>query len=63
MRSVVGGVCCCRSCKAVFDSEAEFLAHLSVDGFCREGADRIVFEFGRMLIPWRRTRRRREHRR
>jgi len=38
------GFCCCRSCKDVFDREADYLGHLSCDGYCRGGADRVVRE-------------------
>ena len=38
------GFCCCRSCKDIFASEADYLGHLSGDGFCRGGADRVVRE-------------------
>ena len=31
------GFCCCRSCKDIFGSEADFLSHLSCDGYCRGG--------------------------
>jgi hypothetical protein len=44
------GFCCCRACKSVFDSEADFLLHLSRDGFCRRGADRVVREIGRIVF-------------
>lgn len=33
------GFCCCRSCKRTFGSEADFLLHLSCDGYCRGGAE------------------------
>jgi hypothetical protein len=36
--------CCCRSCKDVFESEDDFLGHLSCDVCCRGGADRVVRE-------------------
>jgi hypothetical protein len=42
------GFCCCRSCKDIFDREADYLGHLSYDGYCRGGADRVVGE-----IAWR----------
>ena len=44
------GFCCCRSCKGVFDSEAEYLGHLSCDGFCRRGADRVVRDIARIVL-------------
>lgn len=43
-KSVRRGFCCCRSCKGVFDREADYLGHLSCDGYCRGGADRVVRE-------------------
>lgn len=48
------GFCCCRSCKNVFDSEADYLLHLSCDGFCRRGADRVFREIARMILSSRR---------
>lgn len=59
MRAVRGGFCCCRFCKGVFDSEAEFLGHLSVDESCRGGADRIVLEVSWCVLGWRRRARKR----
>jgi hypothetical protein len=50
MKRKLQGFCCCCSCKAVFDSRPEFLGHLSVDGFCRGGADRAVREIARMIL-------------
>lgn len=44
------GFCCCRLCKLVFDSEADYLLHLSCVGFCRRGADRVVREIGRIVL-------------
>jgi hypothetical protein len=44
------GFCCCRSCKDVFDSEADYILHLSCDGFCCRGADRVVREIGRIIL-------------
>jgi hypothetical protein len=44
------GFCCCRSCKSVFDSEADFLGHLSCEGFCRGGADRVVREIAWIIL-------------
>jgi len=38
------GFCCCRVCKDVFDSYAEFLGHLSIDDYCRGAPDRVVRE-------------------
>lgn len=44
------GFCCCRSCKRVFDTEADFLLHLSCEGFCRRGADRVVRDIARIVL-------------
>jgi hypothetical protein len=44
------GFCCCHSCKAVFDSEADYLLHLSCDGYCRRGADRVVRDIARIIL-------------
>jgi hypothetical protein len=44
------GFCCCRSCKSVFDSEADYILHLSCDGFCRGGADRVVRDIARKIM-------------
>lgn len=50
MKPRLEGFCCCRSCKGVFDSEGEFLGHLSCDGFCRRGADRVVRDIARIIL-------------
>lgn len=42
--------CCCRFCKRTFGSEADFLLHLSCDGYCRGGADRVVREIARIIL-------------
>lgn len=44
------GFCCCRSCKDIFDSEADYMLHLSCDGFCRGGADRVVRDIARIVL-------------
>lgn len=44
------GFCCCRSCKDSFETEADFLGHLSIDGYCRDGVDRAVREIGRIVL-------------
>jgi hypothetical protein len=47
------GFCCCRSCKGIFGSEADFLLHLSCDGYCRGGADRVVREIASTILNYR----------
>jgi len=47
------GFCCCRSCKRTFGSEADFLLHLSCDGYCRGGADRVVREIASIILNYR----------
>ena len=47
------GFCCCRSCKKVFDTEGDFLLHLSCDGYCRGGADRVVREIASIILNYR----------
>ncbi len=42
--------CCCRCCKGIFDSEADFSLHLSCDGYCRGGADRTVREIAWIIL-------------
>ena len=49
------GSCCCRSCKGIFDSEADFELHLSCDGYCRGGADRVVREIAWIILNSRRV--------
>lgn len=49
-KSVRRGFCCCRSCKGVFDREADYLGHLSCDGYCRGGADRVVREISWIVL-------------
>jgi hypothetical protein len=49
-KRVKHGFCCCRSCKDVFETEADFLVHLSVDGYCRDGVDRVVREIARIIL-------------
>jgi hypothetical protein len=44
------GFCCFRSCKGTFDTEADFLLHLSCDGYCRGDADRIVREIAWIIL-------------
>jgi hypothetical protein len=44
------GFCCCRSCKDVFDSEADYILHLSWDDSCRRGADRVVREIAWIIL-------------
>lgn len=44
------GFCCCRVCKDVFDSYAEFLGHLSIDGYCRGGPDSVVREIAWIIL-------------
>jgi hypothetical protein len=41
--------CCCRSCKESFVTEADFLGHLSIDGYCRDGVDRVVREIAKLV--------------
>jgi hypothetical protein len=55
-KRVTHGFCCCRSCKDVFDSEADFLGHLSCDGYCRGGPDRVVREISRIVSSYSRAR-------
>ena len=45
--------CCCRGCKRGFDSLGEFLGHLSYDGYCRGGADRVVREIAWIISSFR----------
>ena len=42
--------CCCRSCKCVFASGADYLGHLSVNGFCRGGVDLVVRELAWIVL-------------
>jgi hypothetical protein len=51
-RRVRHGFCCCRSCLDVFETETDFLGHLSVDGYCRGGADRVVREISRIVSSY-----------
>lgn len=44
------GFCCCRSCKRIFGSEADFLLHLNCDGYCRGGADRNIREIAWIVL-------------
>lgn len=41
--------CCCRGCHRGFDRLSDYLGHLSVDGFCRGTADRVVREISRIV--------------
>lgn len=51
------GFVCCRCCRSVFVSEADYFLHLglSLDGsrFCRGGAGRVVSEIGKIVSNWR----------
>ena len=53
-RFYVVGSCCCRSCKRVFDCEAELSGHLSYNGYCNGGADRVVRDFAQIILNYRR---------
>jgi hypothetical protein len=44
------GFCCCRSYKGILDSQADYLLHLSYDGYCGGGADRVVREIARIIL-------------
>jgi hypothetical protein len=51
MKKRVGqGFCCCRSCRETFLAEADFQGHLSVEGYCRGGPDRIIREIAWIIL-------------
>lgn len=50
MGEMCADFCCCRCCRCAFGSEVEFLGHLSIDGFCRRGADRVVRDVARIIL-------------